>query len=277
MNTKNRPYRTNKVNKTGRPSTAKKPAKEQTPDKERLQKVIASTGYCSRRKAEELITEGKVTVNGKRITELGTKVDPLDDQIKVGAKLLTIPYKKNLLYYVLNKPSGCITAKSDPNGRAIVMDFFPKNLKRLIPVGRLDYNTEGILLFTDDGELLHRLTHPSYEVRRRYLVRTKGLISPEKLQKLEVSGIFVDGVKLKNINIKDIRHSGSATWFQIEIGEGRNKEVRKIVLALGAEVSRLKRIAYGPIHKGIPPKGSIRELTKEEVNQLYTAVGLKRP
>jgi 23S rRNA pseudouridine2605 synthase len=261
---KNKPY-TNKIKKI------------KDIDKERLQKVIASTGYCSRRKAEELITEGKVTVNGKRVTELGTKVDPLDDQIKVGSKLLSIPYKKNFLYYVLNKPSGYITAKSDPNGRPIVMHFFPKQLKRLLPVGRLDYNTEGILLFTDDGELLHRLTHPSYEIRRKYLVRAKGLIPHEKLLKLQTSGLFIDGVKIKNINIQDIRSSGSATWFQIEIGEGRNREVRKIVLALDSEVLRLKRIAYGAVHKGIPPKGSIRELTKDEVNQLYESVGLKRP
>jgi 23S rRNA pseudouridine2605 synthase len=250
---KSRPYKKNFTQSTNKVQKSKK---EDASKKERLQKIIASRGYCSRRKAEELITEGKVTVNGRRVTELGTKIDPLDDQIKVGTKLLTVPYKKNLLYYVLNKPSGYITAKSDPNGRPIVMDFFPKQLKRLLPVGRLDYNTEGILLFTDDGELVHRLTHPSYEVKRRYLVRAKGLVPHEKLLKLQTSGVFIDGVKIKNISIKDIRHSGSATWFQIEIGEGRNREVRKIVLALDSEVSRLKRIAYGPVHKAIPPKGA---------------------
>ena len=244
---------------------------------DRLQKIIASTGLCSRRAAETMILEGRVTLNGKRVTKLGVKADPFVDDIKVDHKKIHVPYKRKHIYFVLNKPSGYITSLSDPFDRPIVMDLLPKDLRRLIPVGRLDYNTEGILLFTDDGELVHRLTHPKFGVRRRYLVRTKGLIPQEKLDKVAASGIFVDGVKLKDIIIDDVRYSGSATWFQIEIGEGRNREVRKIVLALGAEVSRLKRIAYGPIYNRIPPKGAARPLTAEEVYELYTMVGLEKP
>ncbi|MCX6112460.1 MAG: pseudouridine synthase [Proteobacteria bacterium] len=244
---------------------------------DRLQKIIASTGLCSRRAAEQMILEGRVILNGKRVIKLGVKADPFSDEIKVDHKVIRVPYNKKHVYYVLNKPSGYITSLSDPFERPIVMDLFPRDMKRLIPVGRLDYNTEGILLFTDDGELVHRLTHPKYGVRRRYLVRTKGIIPREKLEKVGTNGIFVEGVKLKDIVIDDIRYSGSATWFQIEIGEGKNREIRKIVLALDAEVSRLKRIAYGVVYNRIPPKGSFRPLTSEEIYDLYKMVGLERP
>lgn len=244
---------------------------------DRLQKIIASAGVCSRRTAEQMILEGRVILNGKRVTKLGVKANPFTDEIKVDHKAIHVPYKKKYIYFVLNKPSGYITSLSDPFERPIVMDLFPRDMKRLIPVGRLDYNTEGILLFTDDGELVHRLTHPKYGVRRRYLVRTKGIIPREKLDKLMASGIFLEGVKLKDIVVDDIRYTGSATWFQIEIGEGRNREVRKIVLALGAEVSRLKRIAYGPIFNRIPPKGNFRPLSSEEIYDLYNIVGLEKP
>ncbi|MEI6092419.1 MAG: pseudouridine synthase [bacterium] len=244
---------------------------------DRLQKIIAAAGVCSRRAAEQMILEGRVILNGKRVTKLGVKADPFTDEIKVDHQVIHVPYKKKYIYYVLNKPSGYITSLSDPFDRPIVMSLLPRDLKRLIPVGRLDYNTEGILLFTDDGELVHRLTHPKFGVRRRYLVRTKGIIPREKLDKLAASGIFLEGVKLKDILIDDVRYTGSATWFQIEIGEGRNREVRKIVLALGAEVSRLKRIAYGPIYNRIPPKGACRPLSSEEVYDLYNIVGLEKP
>jgi len=255
----------------------KKYTSQRTPDHtERLQKAIAESGLCSRRKAEEFIAAGKVTVNGKKIDKMGVKVDPMIDEIKVDGKRITVPRIKRSVYLVLNKPSGYITSLSDPFGRPIVMELLPKDYRRLIPVGRLDYNTEGILLFTDDGELVHRLTHPSYGIRRTYLVRTKGLIEKANLEKVAEKGIFVEGYKLKDIDIRNIRYSGSATWFEIEIGEGRNREVRKIVETLGAEVSRLKRTAYGPIYKGIPPKGIFRELNPAEIQELYMMVKLEK-
>jgi pseudouridine synthase len=206
---------------------------------------------------------------------MGVKVDPTTDVIKVDGMTIRPPKKSSYLYFVLNKPSGYITSLHDPEGRQTVMELLPPMARRLRPVGRLDYNTEGILLFTDDGELLHRLTHPSYGVRRRYLVRAKGIIEQEKLEKLKTSGIFLEGAKIKNIDISDIRCTNNCTWFEIEIGEGRNREIRKIVMALGGEVSRLKRIAYGAVYKGIPPKGLFRPLTKQEVQELYTMVGME--
>ncbi len=206
---------------------------------------------------------------------MGFKVDPQVDVIKVDGSIIRPPKKSSFLYFVLNKPSGYITSLNDPEGRQTVMELLPPMARRLRPVGRLDYNTEGILLFRDDGELLHRLTHPSFGVRRRYLVRAKGMIEQEKLIKLKTNGIFVDGVKIKNIDVSDIRCTSNTTWFEIEVGEGKNREIRKIVLALGGEVSRLKRIAYGSIASGIPPKGMFRPLTKQEVKNLYVLVGLE--
>ncbi len=254
----------------------KKITKSQSTGTERLQKIIASTGFCSRRKAEELILDGKVSVNGKIIKELGSKADPYNDSIKVNGKQLILSKVERYRYFVLNKPAGYITSLSDPQGRPIVMDLLPRNIKRLLPVGRLDYNTEGILLFTNDGEALHRLTHPKFGVKRTYLVRTKGGIPQEKLDKVQRSGVYVQGALVKDIKIRNVRHTSNASWFEIEIGEGRNREVRKIVEAMDSEVARLKRIAYGPISSGIPPKGRFRELTRDEIKAISDLLQIKR-
>ena len=243
---------------------------------ERLQKIIASSGICSRRKAEELMLSGKVSVNGKVVKELGTKADPYNDSIKVDGKTIVFSKTERYRYFVLNKPAGFITSLYDPEGRPIVMDLMPKGIRRLLPVGRLDYNTEGILLFTNDGEVLHRLTHPKFGIKRTYLVRTKGGIPAERIQKAQTNGVFVDGVKIKDIKISNIRHTPNASWFEIEIGEGRNREVRRIVESMDSEVARLKRIAYGPVASGIPPKGRFRELSKEELKTILELVQIKR-
>lgn len=253
-----------------------KPAPSPATTTERLQKVIASAGICSRRKAEEFILAGKVSVNGRIVKELGTKADPYQDSIKVDGKTIILSKTERYQYFVLNKPAGYITSLSDPQGRPIVMDLMPKGIKRLLPVGRLDYNTEGILLFTNDGETLHRLTHPKFGIKRTYLVRTKGGIPAERIQKAQTSGVYVDGVVIRDIKVANIRHTPNATWFEIEIGEGRNREVRKIVESLGSEVARLKRIAYGPVVSGIPPKGRFRELSKDELKTIFELVQIKR-
>ncbi len=254
----------------------KKITKSQSPATERLQKLIASTGLCSRRKAEELILEGKVSLNGRIVKELGTKADPYQDSIKVNGKVLVLSKTERYSYLVLNKPAGYITSLNDPEGRPIVMDLMPRNIRRLLPVGRLDYNTEGILIFTNDGEVLHRLTHPKYGVKRTYLVRTKGGIPADRIEKVQRSGVYVDGAMIKDIKISNIRHTSNASWFEIEIGEGRNREVRKIVEAMDSEVARLKRIAYGPVSSGIPPKGRFRELSRDEIKAIFDLVQIKR-
>lgn len=241
-------------------------------DKERLQKIIANTGYCSRREAEKLIKAGRVYVNGKPVTELGFKASKNDD-IRIDHKIIKIltEYK----YFVLNKPRGFITTVKDPENRPTVMDLLPREAKKLLPVGRLDFNTEGILLFTNDGELINRLTHPRYQVPRLYLVRARGVIDEGKLMEVQERGINVEGEIIKDFVISEVRTTDAATWFHVEIREGKNREVRRIVEAMGSEVSRLTRIAYGPIFKRIPPKGRCRELLKSEVEDLYRTVNLK--
>jgi 23S rRNA pseudouridine2605 synthase len=252
----------------------KRPGSSSEATEERLQKIIASTGFCSRRRAEELIQSGEVFVNGKVVTELGFKADPINDFIRVGRSNITkrVKGKTEHLHGVLNKPAGCISTMHDPEGRLTVLKLLTKKFRTagLKPVGRLDTNTEGILLFTNDGELLHRLTHPSFGIRRRYLVRARGKIEYYKFDELVKNGANIDGAPIKNIDVKEIRHTEGSTWFEIEVGEGKNREIKKIVEALGSEVSRLKRIAYGPIESGIPPKGKFRELKESEVKELYS-------
>jgi 23S rRNA pseudouridine2605 synthase len=242
---------------------------------ERLQKVIASTGIASRRSAEKLILEGKVQVNNKTVKELGTKVDPRKDKIKVDNNPLVVK-DKTYKVFVLNKPKECITSKKDEEGRKTVYSFLSKRLQKYKPVGRLDYNTEGILLFTEDGELLYRLTHPKYNVRRKYLVRARGIIPEKTFKKFAKEGVRVENYTVRNLGFLDIRYTKSHTWFEIELGEGRYREVKKIVEAMNSTVVRLKRTAYGTIYKNIPPVGKVRQLNDEEVDSLYDLVKLKK-
>lgn len=250
----------------------RKEEKQGPASRQRLNKVISSTGFCSRRRAEELIDQGRVSVNSKIITEQGYKVNTHEDTIMIDSKKLHVNADMTFRYYLLNKPSGYISSKADPQGRAIITDLLPKKLRTLNPVGRLDYNTEGIIIFTDDGNLVNKLTHPRYQVRRRYLVRARGIISEETFRETALNGTVVDGVKVNDIGFSGIKHTSSHTWFEIEIGEGKNREVKKIVQNMNAEVSRLKRIAYGTVYKNIPPKGKYRKLSAEEVSSLYELI-----
>lgn len=237
----------------------------------RLNKAISDTGLCSRRKADELIQDSKVKVNGQTINTLGYKVDTKNDKILVNGKRLFTIQNKEYKCLVLNKPKGFITTKTDPENRPTVMDLIPKKYRNLKPVGRLDFNTEGILIFTDDGELLYRLTHPKFQINRTYLVRAKGTIAEEKFKNL--TEIKVDGIEIKDFIINNLRYSPSATWFEITIAEGKNREVRKIVEAMGSEVSRLTRIAYGTIYKA-PAKGKTRLVEGKEKAELYKLVNM---
>ena len=245
----------------------------------RLQKIIADTGYCSRRKAEELISSGRVSVNGKLITKLGSSFDPAKiKELKVDGEKLKFKKLSEHKYYVLNKPTGVISSSSRKEGFKTIYDFIDDKDERLKAVGRLDVNTDGILIMTTDGDLLYRLTHPKFNVRRKYLVRAKGIIPREKFIQVAKNGIKIDdGPKVVNLGFSNIRYTESYTWFEIELGEGRNREVRKIVERMGALVARLKRIAYGTVYKAIPPKGRYRKLTEQEINSLYKLVELKRP
>ncbi len=244
---------------------------------ERLQKIIAAAGVASRRKAEELITAGRVLVNGQPVTELGTKADAVQDHIRVDGKLLRAP--ERLSYYVLNKPKGYVTTVSDPERRPTVMDLIGKVKGRVYPVGRLDWASEGLLLLTNDGVLANALMKAASHVAKVYVVKVAGIPEEAKLDKLRrgVSIAEKGGrrVKTATAGIKLIRESDNP-WFEVTIIEGRNRQVRKMFEEVGHHVEKIRRVRYGPLSLDVPP-GEYRSLTLEEVRKLKAAatVGAK--
>lgn len=232
---------------------------------ERLQKVIAHSGIASRRKAERLITEGKVTVNGKVVTELGTKVN-LSDKIQVNGVPLELEEKKYFLFY---KPRGVISAVRDDKNRKVVTDFFPHVGERIYPVGRLDYDTSGLLLLSNDGEFTHLLTHPKHEMPKTYVAKTKELPSRELLKKLE-RGIELEDGKTAPAKVKllsaDKRKDHAIV--EITIHEGRNRQVRRMFDAIGHPVMKLKRERFAFLTLHGLKAGEYRELTPHEVKKL---------
>ncbi len=237
-------------------------------NKERLQKVMASCGVSSRRKCEEIITSGRVKVNGQIVTELGTKVSK-KDVIEVDGKILE---RQLLVYYVLNKPTGYLTAVSDKLGRRTVMDLIDNETKktRIFPVGRLDYDTSGVLLLTNDGELSYKLTRSEKEVEKKYQVRVDGIIDQDAVTKL-IKGVVIDGVKTKRAQVEVISFDkkNNSSLIMLTITEGRNRQVRKMCEAIGYEVKKLKRVSFGGIGLDGLSVGEYRMLKPHEVKKLY--------
>jgi 23S rRNA pseudouridine2605 synthase len=245
---------------------------------ERLQKIIAAAGVASRRKAEELITSGRVQVNGQMITELGTKADPEHDHIRVDGKLLHSP--ERYTYIALNKPKGYVTTVSDPEGRPTVMDLVRQVKGRVYPVGRLDWASEGLLVLTNDGELANGLMKASSTVPKTYVVKVAGLPEETKLEKLRrgVSIAEKGGRRVRTApaKIKLIRE-GDNPWLEVTIVEGRNRQIRKMFEEVGHHVEKIRRVQYGPLSLDVPP-GEFRSLTLQEVAQLKAAAsGRKAP
>lgn len=236
----------------------------------RLQKIIADMGIASRRKAEELILEGRVTVNGQ-IARLGMKADPERDHIKVDGKLLIRPEPK--VYYLLNKPSGVVTTLYDPQGRPTVKEFIKRIPYRIYPVGRLDYHSEGLLLLTNDGELAHAILHPSKDIPKIYVVKVKGRVEEEKLDRLR-RGIRLEEGITKPARVKIIRFSENNSWVEITIYEGRKRQVRRMFEKIGHPVIKLKRIAINGLKLGSLRPGELRQLSSEEIRLLRKEVGL---
>ena len=238
---------------------------------ERLQKIIAAAGVASRRKAEELITSGRVQVNGQMVTELGTKADPQQDHIRVDGKLLRGPERYS--YIVLNKPKGYVTTVSDPEKRPTVMDLVRSVRGRVYPVGRLDWASEGLLLLTNDGELANALMKASSNVPKTYVVKVAGQPEEAKLEKLRrgVSIAEKGGRRVRTApaRIKLIRE-GDNPWLEVTIVEGRNRQVRKMFEEVGHHVEKIRRVQYGPLSLDVPP-GEFRSLSLEEVAQLKKA------
>lgn len=234
----------------------------------RLQKIIAAAGIASRRKAEELISSGRVAVNGRTVTELGTKADPEHDHIRVDGRLLHGPQR--LVYVLLNKPKGYVTTVRDPEGRPTVMSLLGGIRARVYPVGRLDYASEGLLLLTNDGELAERLMKAASHVRKTYLVKVSGQPQEEALRKLR-SGVSIeaeDGRRVKTAPAK-IRIVREATnpWYEITLIQGRNRQIRRMFAQVGHHVEKIRRIRYGPLELDLPP-GRYRQLTPQEVSRL---------
>jgi len=232
----------------------------------RLQKWLSMSGVASRRKAEEMIAEGRVYVNGVQVTELGAKANPQTDLVELDGKIVEIVQEK--IYIMLHKPEGVVTTVTDPFGRTTVMDLVPDKM-RLYPVGRLDFDTSGLLLMTNDGEWAQKLTHPKYEISKTYTAVVKGTPTAESLQKFR-RGIVIDGKKTAPAQIKLIKNDKKSTNSKvlITIHEGRNHQVRKMCEAIGHKVITLKRVEVGGLELGTLPKGKWRPLTAKEVKNL---------
>ena len=245
---------------------------------ERLQKIIAAAGVASRRKAEELITSGRVVVNGNIVTELGTKADPEHDHIRVDGKLLQGP--ERYIYVVLNKPKGYVTTVSDEKKRPTVMDLVTKVKGRVYPVGRLDWASEGLLLMTNDGTLANALMKASSNVAKTYVVKVAGQPDEGKLDKLRrgVSIAEKGGRRVRTAPAKiRLIREGDNPWLEVTIIEGRNRQVRKMFEEVGHHVEKIRRVQYGPLALDVPP-GDWRNLTLLEVAKLKTAAsGIKSP
>lgn len=231
----------------------------------RLQKYIASCGVASRRAAEEMILRGQVSVDGITITELGFKVDPRNCHVLVDGKPISL--KQQQVYILLNKPRGYVTTVKDNFSRKTVLDLLPPNLPRVYPVGRLDYDSEGLLLLTNDGDLTFQLTHPRHSIAKSYLVKVRGTPDEKALNALR-TGVLIDGIKTRPAKATLKRAGENSAILLITIYEGRNRQVRKMCASVGHEVLALRRIAEGPLRLGDLPTGSHRHLTLEEIKAL---------
>ena len=236
----------------------------------RLQKYLAECGVASRRHAEDMITQGLVQINGITVREMGLKVEE-GDEVRVRGDIVTPQEEKRyVLYY---KPIGEVTTSSDPEGRPTVLDRFRDFPVRLYPVGRLDFDSEGLLLLTNDGDLTARLTHPSGEVNKSYIARVSLQLTDEELNRLRF-GIMIDGRKTAKAGAKILKQESLFTDVLITIHEGRNRQIRRMVEALGHQVIRLKRVKYGPIELGMLARGEWRDLSAQEVSDLRRSAGL---
>jgi len=232
---------------------------------DRLQKIISAAGITSRRASESLILNGQVAVNGVVVTELGSKADPDKDIITVDGKALKISVQR--LYILLNKPPGYITALKDGQGRPLVTDLLKDVPDRVYPVGRLDYNTEGLLLLTNDGEWANRLMHPRHEIEKEYHVRVRGKVIDQQLKRM-AEGVELEDGKTAPAVVNLVKSGEQNDWISVAIHEGRNRQVRRMCEAVSLSVVRLKRIRYGSLMLGTLRAGQFRYLTDTEVREL---------
>jgi 23S rRNA pseudouridine2605 synthase len=230
----------------------------------KVQKILSETGVASRRKAEELIREGRVTVNG-RTTQIGDRADPSRDHIKVDGRRVTIPSSK--IYILVHKPKGVVTTVDDPEGRKTVLDLLPTSNRRLFPVGRLDYDAEGLILLTDDGDLAHRLSHPSFHIPRTYRVKVKGKPTPVEIRRLS-QGIHLEDGRTAPCRVGSLKETEENSWLEMILYEGRNRQVKRMWEKLGYPVLKLKRVGFAGLSLARLQPGEYRTLRPAEVQRL---------
>jgi 23S rRNA pseudouridine2605 synthase len=272
----NHPHRKHRRRPFGPPRSRRAPVRQddsahgevQHEHHDRLQKVLASAGIASRRECEQLILEGRVEVDHQVVTELGTRVDPQRQEIRVDGEALPRP---KLVYFAVNKPTGVVSTARDPAGRPRVTDLLPPNTPRVFCVGRLDITTEGLILVTNDGELANGLTHPRHGVEKIYHVQVAGQVERDVLAQLHRGIHLAEGfAHAKHVRIKSRRKR--STILEMVLDEGRNREVRRLLARVGHKVQRLKRIAVGPVRLGDLPVGAVRSLSPKEIHSLEQAV-----
>lgn len=241
---------------------------------ERIQKIIAAAGIASRRHAEELITAGEVTVNGQVVTELGTKADPETEHIKVRGKLINpLLQRREKVYVLLNKPRGYLSSVSDPEGRPTVLELLPPSLGRLYPVGRLDFNTEGLLLLTNDGDFTNFITAARNKVEKVYEAKVKGVPTESAIERLRRGVTLEDGTRTAPAKIRRLGETETNAWFEILLHEGKNQQIRRMFDLIGHSVVKLRRSRIGPLRDDSLKPKKWRKLTAEEVKLLMQ----KRP
>jgi 23S rRNA pseudouridine2605 synthase len=238
---------------------------------QRLQKIIAEMGIASRRKAEELIIEGRVTVNGKAAV-LGMKADALKDHVKLDGKLLFKPEKK--VYYIFNKPRGVLTSLGDPERRPTVSDYIKGIKQRIFPVGRLDYDSEGMLFLTNDGDFAYAILHPSKKIPKTYLVKVRGALENDEVETLR-RGIVIEGKMTAPAKVKKLRKTENNSWIEMTIYEGRKRQIRKMLDRIGHPVMRLMRIRINGIEMGKMPPGTCRKITSDEMKRINSELKIQ--
>lgn len=245
----------------------------------RLNKFLAQQGIASRRKADQLITAGEIRVNGKVVDSLGVKVNPQKDYVKVGGKLIGKAKGNEKVYVLFHKPKNVMVTKKDPEGRTTVFDLINDIPKSMFTVGRLDFETEGLLLLTNDGDLANELMHPKFGVPRLYEAKVKGVPDENTLKKL-AKGMFINGERLRPSKVEVKRILDKNSWLEITVMEGKNRQIRDMCAYAGHPVSKLKRTAYGNIVLGKLPVGASRRMSYEEIASLrkyLRALERKRP
>jgi 23S rRNA pseudouridine2605 synthase len=237
----------------------------------RINRFLARSGVASRRAAEDLVRAGRVTVNGLTVADLATVVDPDTDRVEVDGRVVGLP--ESFTYIMMNKPCGTVVTMSDPQGRPTVADLVAGLPARVVPVGRLDASTEGLLMLTDDGDLAHRVSHPSFELDKVYCLEATGELSEAARERLE-TGVLLDGRPTSPALVEVLSRERNATRARITIHEGRKRQVRRMFEAVGHPVKRLTRIRVGPLEIGDLRPGRWRHMTEEELAKLRAAVGM---